>query len=167
MTPHEVAVAVEACAFAVVNLAPPYAINRHGVVMGDIAWDDCACGQLVVSESRRYPSGDFPLEEVNHTAECYEPWIVVSYTLSLTRCVSMPDENGVPPDILTLTAEASRNSSDMTAVRRALICCFAGWYDANQVQAWELGSQEVTGPLGGCGGFDMTFMVGWTNDCGC
>lgn len=167
LTPHEVAVALEACAFAAVTHTAPWEINRHGVVIGEIAWDECDCGQLVVSETRRYPATAFPLEEVDHTAECNEPWLVIQYTLSLTRCVPISGEDLVPPAVSLLTASAAQNSDDMTEVRRALMCCLSQRYDANEVAAFELGSQEVAGPGGGCAGFTMTVLVGWTNDCDC
>lgn len=166
-TPHEVAVDLEACAFAVANLPAPYTINRHGVVMGEIAWDDCQCGQLVIAETRRYPSVAFPIDQVDHTAECGAPWLVVQYTMSLTRCIPTVTNDGTAPAISALQASASRNSQDMTNVRHAVLCCLDEWYRTHQVTAFELGAMEVTGPNGACGGFDFTILVGWTNDCGC
>lgn len=169
LTPHELAVAIEACAFDAVpnDQVSGWPINRHGVVIGEIAWDDCECGQLVVAETRRYPSAAFPLEEVNHTDACNEPWLVVTYTLSLTRCVAIADESGTPPSITSLSASAARNSDDMTKIRHAVMCCLSELYNEHQLDAFELGPQEITGPNGMCAGFDLTIHVGWTNDCGC
>lgn len=163
LSQHELAVAIEACAYAAVTPKP----TRHGVVMGEIAWDDCACGQLVVAEQRRFPAREFPLEEVDHSAECGEPWIVTQLLLSLTRCIPTVDANGVPPSIAALTAAALQNSTDMTVVRKAVMCCLTTLYDTHQLAAFELGSQEVTGPTGMCGGFDLLIFVGHLNDCGC
>lgn len=167
ISPHATAVSIEACAFDAVPNTDPWAINRHGVVIGEIAWDDCMCGQLVVAETRRFPSMSFPIEEIDHTADCNEPWIVVQYTLSLTRCVAVQNDAGAPPSIASLSASAERNSSDMSLVRRAVLCCLQEHYDNDDINAYEVSSQDVTGPNGACAGFDMTIFIGWTNDCGC
>ncbi len=166
-TPHEIAEEIAQVAFDAVPNSGDWPIARNGVVIGEIVWDNCQCGQLVVTERRRYPSMTFPLEEVDHTAPCGEPWLVVAYTLSLTRCVPISDESGNPPSIAALAASAERNSLDMSLVRAAVMCWLSAEYDANRISAYELGAQDVVGPQGQCGGFEMTFTVGWTNDCGC
>jgi hypothetical protein len=167
LSPYDLAVTVEACIYAAIDHSANWPINRHGVVIGEIAWDDCACGQLVVSETRRYGATAFPLEAVIGTDNCNEPWLVVAYTVSLTRCVAVSQQSGEPPAISSLQASAQQNSLDMTQARRALQCCLSSHYDDNTLLAWEIGSQEVTGPGGQCAGFDMTFFAGWSNDCGC
>jgi len=168
LNPNQVAQLIVDCALAHVQTADPNGIDRHGVVVGaEIADDDCQCGQLVIAEQRRYPSRDFPLEEVDHTAECGEPWIVVQYVLRISRCVPVPNENGVPPSIVDLSAAATLQSDDMTKIRNAVYCCLTAEYDPDHIDAFQLGSQEVTGPSGGCAGSELTIMVGWTNDCGC
>lgn len=167
LTPHEVAVRLESCAYDAVDHTGDQEIRRHGVVIGEIAWDDCQCGQLVVAEARRFGSRDFPLEEVDHQAECGEPWLVVVYTLSLVRCVPVPDGNGNAPSIADLTVAAAQQSEDMSKIRWAVMCCLDTAYDSHEVIAFALGAQEVVGPQGGCAGSELTVQVGWTQDCGC
>lgn len=167
LTPHEMAEAIVQCAYDAVPHDNPWPIGRTGVVIGEIAWDNCECGQLVISETRRYPSRDFPLDEVAHTSDCGAPYLVVEYTLSLTRCVAINDDNGYPPSVALLTASAERNSLDMTAVRHAVLCCLDEQYREHELVAYELGAMDVTGPGGMCAGFDFNILVGWTNDCGC
>lgn len=168
LNPHEVAALIVDCAYDAVVHIEPNEINRVGVVVGaEIADDDCQCGQLVIAQQRRYPSRDFPLEEVDHTAECGEPWIVVVYQLRIARCVPISDQNGVPPSVADLTVAAALQSDDMTKIRNAVYCCLTAEYDADHVDAYQLGAQEVTGPSGACAGSTLEIMVGWTNDCGC
>jgi hypothetical protein len=171
LTPYEVAVAIVDCAYAAVDHDPPLAINRKGVVPGEIAWDDCQCGQLVISENRRYGSRNFPLEEIDHSAECGEPWIVVEYTLSLTRCVPSPTANAKSPAIADLQSAAQQLSEDMTKTRRAVMCCLTALYEemgtGSKIEAFELGQQDTVGPEGGCGGHELLIFVGWNQDCGC
>ncbi len=168
LTPQDVAALVVACAYAAVDKNDPNGITRTGVVVGaEIAADDCQCGQLVIAQQRRYPSRDFPLDEVDHTAECGEPWLVVDLQLRIDRCVPVPDVNGQPPSVASLTAAAALQSDDMTKIRNAVRCCLSAEMDANHIEAYQLGPQEVTGPQGGCAGSTLQVLVGWTNDCGC
>lgn len=172
LTPFAVAQAIIDCVYAAVDHDAPNAINRKGVVPGDIAWDDCQCGQLVISENRRFPSRNFPLEEVDHTADCGEPWLIIEYTLSLTRCVAGPAQNKLSPAIADLSASALQLSEDMTKTRTAVLCCLAALYDEfnpanSRIDAFELGAQTTVGPEGGCVGHELLLWVGWTQDCGC
>ena len=170
LSPHQVAEHIVNCVYDEVDHDGNQDINRVGVVIGEIAWDECQCGQLVIAEQRRYPSRDFPLEEVDHQAECGEPWIVIDYQLSLTRCVPSPDSSGNPPSVASLTTAAEQVSDDMTKTRLATLCCLTALYDnfsGDTIEAWQLGAMEVTGPLGGCAGFTLQILIGYTNDCGC
>ena len=167
LTPYQVSQAIIDCVYAAIDHDGAQEINRKGVVIGDIAWDNCQCGQLVIAEQRRFPSRAFPLEEVDHEAECGEPWIVISLLLSLTRCVPVPDANGNPPTIAALATAAAQLSEDMGKTRPAVFCCLSALYDSFQLAAFELGAMEVTGPAGQCAGFDMTILLGYVNDCGC
>lgn len=167
LTPYEVATLIVNCAYDAVDHDGDLAINRRGVVIGDIAWDDCQCGQLVISETRTFPSRAFPLEEIDHSAECGEPWLIVEYTLSLTRCVPGTTKNAASPTIASLSAAAQQASKDKTDVRRAVMCCLGVAYDNHTLEAFELGAQTAVGPEGGCAGHELILWVGWTQDCGC
>lgn len=170
MTPHEVAEALVACALVGVDTDGELEIRRSGVVPAAIAWDDCQCGQLVISEVRRFPSREFPLEEVDHQEHCGEPWIVVEYIMSLTRCVPISSASGQAPTMAQLGTAAFQLSKDMTDLRRAVYCCLQALYDDlgdETIDAFQLGAQPTIGPEGGCAGSELTVLVGWTNDCGC
>lgn len=167
LTPFEVAQRIVQCAYDAVDHTGALEIKRRGVVPGEIAWDECECGQLVVSEGRRFPSREFPFEELDHSAECGEPWLVVEYTLSLTRCAPQPSKNEVAPDIAKLEVAAAQLMKDKGVVRRAVYCCLEALYNDNSIVAFDLGAQETVGPAGRCVGSELIIHVGWLNGCGC
>lgn len=167
LTSWEVAVLMLQCAYDALDHGPGLEIDRRCIVPGEIAWDDCQCGQLVIAEDRRWPSRDFPLDEIDHTAECGAPWLVVSYTISLARCSPGPDSNGNPPSCAALQAVALQLNRDMGILRHAIECCLSVQYDANNLAAWELGAQEIVGPQGGCVATTLNVMAGFPNGCGC
>lgn len=163
----EVAQLLRDCAYNGVEHTGNLQIKRKCIVPGEIVWDDCECGQLAVSMQRQYPSRDFPVDEVDHQAECGQPWIVVPYIISLARCAPVPDQNGKAPSCTALEAAALQLDKDMRNIRRAVQCCLDTAYNSHSVEAWELGAQEINGPQGACVETTLQVLVGWTNDCGC
>jgi len=155
------------CAYAAIDHTGDLTINRKGVILGDIAWDECQCGQLVIKEDRRYPSMNFPVEEVNHEAECGQPWLVTVYTLSLARCIPGMDANGNPPDVTALTTAAIQLNKDMSQMRRGIVCCLENQYNQNAIAAYEIMAQEVNGPGGNCLETTLQILIGTPQNCGC
>ena len=167
LTSFEVAELLLDCAYNALDHDGELEIKRRCVVPGEIAWDECECGQLVVAEQRRFPSNDFPLEEVDHTAECGSPWLCVVYAVSLARCVPGVSINGVAPTCVALQASGAQLSRDMGIMRNAIECCLDTAYSSDAVRAYELGAQEVQGPQGNCIETNLLVMVGFVNGCGC
>lgn len=167
LTVAETAVALLQCALAGVDNAGDLEINRVCIVPGEIAWDNCQCGQLALAEVRRFPSNNFPLEEVDHEAECGAGYLVVNFLIALTRCVPSPGEDGEPPLCADLQTSALQLFRDMGMLRNAVECCLNTMYNAEQILAWELGAQEVVGPQGGCVGSTLAVQLGVANGCGC
>lgn len=167
LTSFEIAELLLACTYNAVDRTGDLEIKRLCVVPGEIAWDECECGQLVVAEQRRYPSNNFPLEEVDHTAECGAPWLCVVFLISLARCVPGVTTNGKPPSCAALQASAQQLSLDMGHIRNAVECCLNVAYDNHSVTAYELGAQEIQGPQGNCIETNLMVTVGITNGCGC
>lgn len=155
------------CQLEKLDQAGKLEIRRHCIVPGEIAWDNCDCGQLVIAEQRRYPSRLFPLEEIDHTAECGAPWLVIVALISLARCVSNPDNNGNPPSCVDLEQDAFQLNRDMGIMRSAAECCLDTLYNNNSIIAYELGAQEIQGPEGGCVETNLMVQIGITNGCGC
>lgn len=145
----------------------PLAIKRHCIIPGEISWDDCQCGQLVIAEQRRYPSNDFPLEQVDHTAECGAPWLTIVFLASLARCVPNPDNSGNAPSCEKLEESAFQLNRDMGIMRSSIDCCLDNLYNQNQITAYELGAQEIQGPSGSCIETNLMILIGIPNGCGC
>lgn len=164
-----IAGAILDCAYNAVDNTGALEIKRKCVVPGAIAWDSCQCGQLVISESRRYGSSNFPLEEVDNEAECGEPYLVVSLTLSLTRCVPISSATGVPPSCDVLSVAAAQLMRDKRNIRSAVMCCLTQIYDASGsvLMGFQLGAHETVGPEGQCAGSELTILLGFANPCGC
>lgn len=164
LTPFEVAETMLECVFLGVDPT----IKRRCVVPGEIVWDACECGQLAITENRRYVSRAFPLEEVDSVAECGNPWLIVDYTVSLVRCVPV-GVNGNPPTCDQLRTSALQLMKDKTDVRAALDCCLFSLYGDSDtgVVAYQVGAQETVGPQGACAGSETQVLVGFLNPCGC
>jgi len=154
---------------AAVDHTGDLAIKRRCVVPGEIAWDNCQCGQLAISEVRRYPSREFPLEEIDHSAECGEPYLVVELVVSLTRCIPTVDANGNPPTCDALNTAARQLTRDKRLIRSAVMCCLTEIYDApgSVLMGFEIGQHLSVGPAGLCGGSELTVLLGFANPCGC
>lgn len=137
------------------------------LVPGEIAWDECECGQLAGTIVDIYPSGNFP-QAINDTpqSKCGPPLIVVSASLSLVRCVPVPDNNGKGPTCDKLFAAAVTLEIDRFTARRALRCCLKGMYTRLEIANFTVGNAVSVGPEGMCAGFTMPFLIGFTNE-GC
>lgn len=159
------------CVYLGVDHTGDLTIARKCLVPGDIAWDDCQCGQLVMSENRRYGSRAFASEAPDLDAECGEPVLTIDVTVSLTRCVPGPDDNGNPPDCAALQTSALQLLKDKNDIRRTLMCCLTALYNDHSTRPQLLGfiiqGQDTTGPSGGCAGSDTNFLVGFPNGCDC
>ncbi len=166
-SPYEIAEAIVQCAYDAVPHDGDWPISRVGVVPGEVAWDECECGQLAIQEVRRYGSIRFPDEELRPQDDCGEAWVCHVFQLSLARCSPGPDDSGHPPAMSALASIAERMSIDMTAVRKAVYCCLNEKYDANEIHAFIINDVTVVGPSGLCVGFTLDFTVGYTSDCGC
>lgn len=160
---------VLACAYEALDHTGALAIARVCPVPGDIAWDDCECGQLVISENRRYGSRAFALETPDYDAECGEPVLTVDFTISITRCLPGPDDNGNPPSCEALSTAAHQLMRDKRVLRSAVMCCLTNLYDlhTSPLLGFIIQAQESIGPQGMCGGSELNFLVGFPNGCGC
>lgn len=137
------------------------------LVPGDIAWDECECGQLAGSITDIAPGNNFPAP-ANDTAQtkCGPPLIIVSALLSLVRCVPTPNDNGKSPKCDALLSAAVRLERDRWIARRALRCCLQGMYDRMEIANFLISTASSVGPEGMCAGFVMPFTFAFTND-GC
>lgn len=164
-----IAVALLDCVYNAVDHTGALEIKRRCIVPGEIAWDECECGQLAIAEDRRFGSRIFPLEEQDRNAECGEPFLVVSLKVSLTRCVPGMDANAKSPSCAALQTAAQQLMRDKRNIRSAVMCCLSDIYDASGsvLMGFELGAQETVGPAGRCAGSELTVLLGFANPCEC
>jgi hypothetical protein len=137
------------------------------LVPGDIAWDECECGQLAGSITEDFPSNIFPTPANDSPqTKCGPPLMVVAATLSLVRCVPTPNDNGHPPKCDLLLEAAVQLERDRWAARRALSCCLKGMFARFEIANFLVGTTTTIGPEGMCAGFNLPFFIGFTNE-GC
>jgi hypothetical protein len=157
-------------------------IGRACVVWGEIAWDDCECGQLVVAVNRQFPSNEFPFDAgsgvgtgvgaVSQQSRCGSPLWLIEYTVSVLRCAPIQDDAGNPPTCEALDEHARVSSIDSWAVRTGVACCLQSLAKdlqengATAITDYLIREQPSTGPRGGCGGSDLNVTVGIRN-CFC
>lgn len=160
---------VAECVVAALENTPGGVPNRVcPVVPGAIAWDNCECGQLAQTITSVAPTRAFPTPSSELPDEkCGSPMVVVSVTLSLTRCVTGVDDRGNSPRCASLFEEAVILEADRAAVRRAVRCCLANIYAEMppRIFAYTVGAVNSVGPEGGCAGIEMTYQFGIANDC--
>jgi hypothetical protein len=126
-----------------------------------IAWDDCHCGQLATAITRTYPSTAFPTEDTSGWDQGCGPQILAAdITISITRCVPGPNDNGEPPSCAALLASATVLDTDAAAVRRAVACHLADLEEAGTILGYRLGAQPNVGPEGMCAGSELYLTIG-------
>lgn len=138
------------------------------LVPGDIADDECDCGQLALTIQRRYGSYTFPVEATTDEAAagCPPPILVGVVTLRLVRCVPVPDDAGNPPSCEAQLAAAVGQDIDVATIRRALVCHLSALAEDERILHYTVGASVSSGPGGGCAGSDTTITIGVPN-CGC
>lgn len=131
------------------------------VVPGEIADDECECGQLAVTVPRLYPSSNFPAPTIDdgRQAPCGIPYLGVDLSVSIMRCVPGPDSKGRPPGCPELEEAARVWHEDATAVRRGVGCCLQAMEAEGTIVAYVLGATDAAGPRGGCVGSLLRLTV--------
>jgi len=145
---------------------------RVCVTTGEIAWDDCECGQLAISLTNQYETASFPApwsgEENQGVGKCGPPLFVFQYTISMTRC-SPTGEGDDPPTCEELGAAARVTVEDAWAVRAGLMCCMCAGVrrqpDTGRklFDRYWIGPQEEVGPGGMCQGSSITVAIAVMN----
>lgn len=153
---------------------PEGAPARSCVIAGAIAWDDCECGQLVVSMRRAYFSTNFPNEAPSPPAPagygpCGPPLMVAEYGISILRCAPSGGEGPEPPTCAELSTAAQSAAEDAWAVRWGAHCCLKSWRGSNDPEVgitdYVFRGQPFVGPMGMCQGSELTVLVGIINAC--
>lgn len=136
-------------------------------VPGQIAWDDCTCGQLALSVGDTYLSTQFPAPATAQPQDkCGPPFWAAPITISVLRCAPGYDHNQNPPTCEALATASMILESDRVALLQSVACCLKAMYDAHTIAAYTIGVIATVGPDGGCVGVNMNITVGIQN-CSC
>lgn len=156
---HDLAVAMRDCVTAeLVTQALP-APDRKVVTVGEIAWDDCPCGQLAVTLVDVFPADNPPTPTLGLWSKCPPRTRVAHYTVELLRCAHATTGVGTPPTPAELATDALLAVKDAWAVRQGVGCCLRDLTVSNTIADFSLGTQTMVGPAGGCVGSDLAVYV--------
>lgn len=172
---YNVAESLRLCASEWLENTPEGTPDRSCVVAGQIAWDDCECGQLIVSIGRNFFSSNFPTEGNTPPAPpgnargCGPPLLVAEFIVSILRCAPSGGEGPAPPACSELDTAAQSAVHDAWAVRWGVHCCLKSWAGSNDQEVsiadFILRGQSFVGPQGMCMGSELNVVVGIINAC--
>lgn len=166
------------------SILPYLALTEHGepdracVHAGEIAWDECECGQLTVSLQTAFPSNTFPTPSdasglpptgTPTNRGCGSNFMVFTFLVSMLRCAPIGEDNA-PPSCADLDAAASVTAEDAWAVRAGLHCYLteAAQRDATGrkiILDWLMGTQVAVGPDGMCQGTEIPVTIAVPHGC--
>lgn len=137
-------------------------VERCGMVPGEIVWDDCNCGGvLMVSLPRMYRSEIFPEEsEAPVGVSCHAPYEVAEYAVSVARCAPVPQGQDTSVPASDLDTTAGLLAQDMTESMAGLHRYLCGLQRDDTLDHFMVGPAETVGPEGDCVAFTLRVRVG-------
>lgn len=141
--------------------------TRRCVVPGSEADFTSCCGgpkggQLTINVENVYSSRTFPIPDTT-TNVCDAPYDVVSYRVTILRCVPMGDIDHAP-SCEQLESAALTTFVDQFVVREAVRCCLENIDSFEAVAGfnyrWMLDEQPTVGVEGGCAGSALRVLIG-------
>lgn len=131
------------------------------LVPGEIAWDQCDCGQFAQTITGIVGSSGFPTPALDtKQTPCGPNEVIISVTESLVRCVPGPDDNGEPPTCAALLDSAITLECDRYVMRHATRCYLKSLYDAYSITGFSVGNATAVGPSGLCVGVELSYSFG-------
>lgn len=169
---YELAEHLRDCILPYLEMTTQGVPGRVCIHTGDIAWDDCECGQLVISWVDDFESVNFPApgdgSQNSGTLKCGAPLFVYQYTVSMLRCAPIGDGEN-PPTCEEIGAAARITVEDAWAVRTGLKCCMCAGVErdpATGIKRFErfwISPQTAVGPQGACQGTQLNVFIGVKN----
>ena len=156
---YDLAVLMRDCVlarFTAVGLPAP---DRAIVTVGQIAWDECPCGQLAVTLVEMFPAETFPTFTLRGSIRCPPGLWIAHYTVEMLRCASGSSDTGTPPTPAALASDALLAVKDAHAVRAGVRCCLEVEGAAARIIQFGVGRQLMVGPQGGCVGSDLDVYI--------
>jgi len=147
---------LEAAAYAGFSDKP----QRHGVVPGTIAWDDCTCGLLAVSLNQVYLSDDFPTP-LNSIAgiRCDAAYEIGEYVFQIIRCAPSPLSPSLSPTVAALDASAQETLRDLYELLRSVSVELCELEGMGSIMSHVLRPATAQGPRGACTGWELRALV--------
>lgn len=157
---YTVASTLEQAVYAELTTKP----DRHGVVPGAIAWDECDCGLLAVSVAQVYPSETFPDPLTRKVSNvCDAPWEVGELVIQVVRCAPNPD--GLePPTVAELDASAQEVLRDAYELLKGASVRLCEMNRDRDIADFLLRPLTAQGPSGGCVGNELRAYVALTRN---
>jgi len=153
---YTVAAALETAVYAELTTKP----DRHSVVPGAIAWDECDCGLLAVSVAQIYLSDLFPNPvAANAGVRCDAAWEVGEFVIQVIRCAPNPDGDDLAPTTAALDASAQELLRDAYEVMSGTSVKLCEMKDARDISDFMLRPLTAQGPTGGCVGNELRAFV--------
>lgn len=153
---YTVAAALEAAVYAELTTKP----DRHSVVPGAIAWDECDCGLLAISLARIHLSDSFPAQLTTRVGACDAAWEVGEYVVQLIRCAPNPDGDDLAPTTAALDASAQEILQDAYELLKSASETLCEMKRDHDIIDFFLNPLTSQGPSGGCVGNELRFLVG-------
>lgn len=153
--------------------------NRVCITTGEIAWDDCECGQLAISaQTKNEANGPNDPRSGSATPArppCGPPLMQFDYLISMTRCAPSGAEdsegNPLPPTCAQLDEAARIAIEDAWAVMAGVVCCLNEAVTTRLPNGTKLfhyfivGTQTFVGPQGMCQGSELPVSIIVDNGC--
>jgi hypothetical protein len=152
---HTVASTIEQAVYAELTTKP----DRHGVVPGAIAWDECDCGLLAVSVARIFLTETFPDELSRRIGNaCDAPYEVAELVIQVIRCVPGPD-SATAPTTVQLDASAQEILQDAYELLKAVSVKLCEMNRDRDIADFMVRPLTAQGPSGVCGGNELRAYV--------
>lgn len=142
-------------------------VNRACLIVpGEIAWDECDCGQLAQTITQTYPSNNFPVAATDQRqTPCGPQMLVITVQASIVRCVPIINDNGAPPTCVSLEDAAIQLECDRHVLRQGITCYLRELRNNYRIHDFTVGSATSIGPQGACAGVDLIYQFGISNTC--
>lgn len=171
---YDIAIKIKACVLERLEMTSKGLPERACVISGELAWDECECGQLTVAIANEYESNGTAspraAAENPGRRSCGPPLYVANYIVTMLRCAPI-GTNTTPPTCDELEAFARMSTEDAWAVRAGVICCLDDAISTRLPNGTKLyrdfvvGTQTRIGPQGACGGSQLPVAVTIDNGC--
>lgn len=171
---YDIAVKIKECVLPWLETTSKGLPERSCVISGELAWDECECGQLTVAIQNEFEASGTNLPrsgtETPGRRACGPPLYTANYLVTMLRCAPT-GTNTAPPTCDELEAFARMTTEDAWAVRAGVICCLDEAITGKLPNGTRLyhdfvvGTQTRIGPQGACGGSQLPVSVTINNGC--